>query len=575
MKRKGGFFIILLGSLAWSLNEALFPYFIKELIDTVNGLTPGQGDLWQFLGPPALGLGLFWLMMDGASRVQSYFVRRTQPKFKTDVRDAMFAYVQRHSHEYFTKHFGGSVAARIEDMTRATESIIEHVIHNVFAITAAFTLSTFVIAHISPLFSALMWVWFAAHIGLTLVFQDRVANAHARYSSYRAHLSGHIVDVLANNMAMRLFARSRHERERMHKEQKTSRKLEREALWQLEIVNILRALVTTAFMFAIIGLLIKGWNEGWVSVGDFTQITMSCFSLLGLVWHLSFAITDLVKDAGTAKAALELVVQPHDVPDAADAKNLQVTSGEIIFDHVTFTYRRNGNLFRDQSLRIAPGQKVGLVGFSGSGKTTFANLILRLYDVTGGRILIDGQDISEVSQESLRAQIAMIPQEPLLFHRSVADNIRYGRIDAGQEEIIQAAQKAHAHDFIMQLEEGYDTIVGERGGRLSGGQRQRIAIARAILKNAPILILDEATAALDSITEKLIQESMKDLMRGRTTLVIAHRLSTLHDMDRILVFDKGSIVEDGTIEALLKSGGHFASLWQQQSGGMLADRPVV
>ena len=287
---------------------------------------------------------------------------------------------------------------------------------------------------------------------------------------------------------------------------------------------------------------------------------------------MNYNMNQLFKEMGTIRPALSLVIQKHAITDFLGEKDLNISKGEIHFENVTFNYLKNTNLFKNQNLVIEAGQKVGLVGFSGSGKTTFVNLMLRFFELNEGRILIDGQDIAKVTQDSLRTHIAMIPQEPMLFHRTLLENIRYGRLDASDEEVLEAAKKAHCHEFIMKLEQGYETMVGERGIKLSGGQRQRIAIARAILKNAPILILDEATSALDSVTEKLIQASLKVLMKGRTTIVIAHRLSTLADMDRILVFKQGQIVEDGPQEELLKKEGHFAKLYALQSGGLLPEK---
>ena len=261
----------------------------------------------------------------------------------------------------------------------------------------------------------------------------------------------------------------------------------------------------------------------------------------------------------------------HDIVDEEHARPLKITEGRIEFKDVSFHYKEGAKLFQNKSIEIHPGEKVGLVGFSGSGKSTFVNLILRLFEVEEGEITIDNQNINRVTQGSLRENIALIPQDISLFHRSLMDNIRYGRTTATDAEVIEASQQAHCDEFICKLRDSYQSLVGERGVKLSGGQRQRIAIARAILKNARILILDEATSALDSVTEKYIQDALHYLMQGKTTIVIAHRLSTLSEMDRILVFDNGVIIEDGTHDQLIKLNGHYAKLWHMQAGGFLPE----
>jgi ATP-binding cassette subfamily B protein len=290
------------------------------------------------------------------------------------------------------------------------------------------------------------------------------------------------------------------------------------------------------------------------------------------LFELSHQLRDFITNWGSVEQALTLLKDATEIQDAPSAGELVVNKGKIVFDNVNFNYKGAEPLFDDTAVTIEPGQKVGLVGYSGGGKTTFVNLILRLYDVTNGCVLIDGHDIKQVTQDSLRANIGMIPQDPSLFHRSLMENIRYGKIDASDEEVIEASKRAHAHEFIGKLSNGYESLVGERGVKLSGGQRQRIAIARAILKNAPILILDEATSQLDSVTENFIQKSLKELMAGKTTIVIAHRLSTLLHMDRILVFDTGKIVADGTHSELLAKSSLYKTLWDAQVGGFLPDR---
>ena len=277
------------------------------------------------------------------------------------------------------------------------------------------------------------------------------------------------------------------------------------------------------------------------------------------------------EELGRSKQALSLISEKHEITDSQRAKSLVLTEGRIEFENVSFHYDQAEALFHNKSVIITKGQKIGLIGLSGSGKSTFVNLILRLFDLESGCIYIDGQNIQKVTQKSLRENIAMIPQDISLFYRTIMENIRYGRIEASDAEVISASKQAQCHEFIMQMKDDYQSLVGERGIKLSGGQRQRIAIARAILKNAPILILDEATSALDSLTESFIQDSLKRLMTGRTVIVVAHRLSTLSAMDRILVFDAGAIIEDGTHEELIRADGHYSRMWKMQAGGFLPE----
>lgn len=337
-------------------------------------------------------------------------------------------------------------------------------------------------------------------------------------------------------------------------------------LWSLQ------GLMITIMMGFSAYFLIYLYGKGFVSIGDFALILGLSMQLGHMMWYMMSFVDQFNQAVGKCKQSLSaLLIQPE-ITDRSDVHNLRVRQGQIRFENVKFHYKGTEPLFQNKSATIEAGQKVGLVGYSGGGKTTFVNLILRLYDVTEGHIFIDGQDIRDVTQDSLRTSIALIPQDPSLFHRSLMDNIRYGRTDASDEDVIEAAKRAHAHEFIRALPQGYDSLVGERGVKLSGGQRQRIAIARAILKNAPILILDEATSQLDSVTERFIQDSLWELMQGKTTIVIAHRLSTLLHMDRILVFDRGKIVEDGSHQNLLAKGGIYKTLWETQVDGFLPDK---
>jgi ATP-binding cassette subfamily B protein len=332
--------------------------------------------------------------------------------------------------------------------------------------------------------------------------------------------------------------------------------------------NVLMVFVEAIFLY----FGIRGLRSATLTIGDFLFLQTALGTLFNRTWDLSRVIRVWHEAMAEAKEMVEILEQPHGIMDRLDAKALTVKKGEIVFDRVRFKYGSSAAVLNDVNLSIHPGEKVALVGPSGAGKSTIVKLLFRFYDLTKGRILVDGQDIAKVTQDSLRDHISLVPQEPILFHRTLKENIRYGRPDATDKEIIQAAKQAHCHDFIVALEKGYDTYVGERGVKLSGGERQRVAIARAILKNAPILVLDEATSSLDSESEHLIQDALKQLMKDKTVIVIAHRLSTIMQMDRIVVLEQGKVADMGTHEELLKTeGGLYRKLWELQAGGFLME----
>jgi ATP-binding cassette subfamily B multidrug efflux pump len=333
------------------------------------------------------------------------------------------------------------------------------------------------------------------------------------------------------------------------------------------VLNALLITGTGAFALVL-------WTHGHVSVGTVAMALPMTMQIVAASGWVAWQVTGIFENVGVVQEGMLTIARPHTLVDKADATPLAVTRGAVRFENVRFAYGRQSGVIDDLTLEVAPGEKIGLIGRSGAGKSTLVNLLLRFFDLEQGRVLIDGQDIANVTQESLRAQISVVTQDTSLLHRSIRDNIRYGRPNAGEAEIVAAAKMAHAHEFILELEDlqgrrGYDAHVGERGVKLSGGQRQRVAIARVILKNAPILVLDEATSALDSEVEAAIQQSLGTLMAGKTVIAIAHRLSTIAQMDRLIVLDRGRIVEQGSHAALLRAGGHYAALWRRQSGGFI------
>ena len=570
-RQRIGFGFMFFTIIFWPLNESLSPYFVKILINKLVHLTPGIDAPFRLLAFPLIGLLASWLLMEISIRLYGMLSIYVWPRFRKDIRESILSYTQHQSHSYFSKHFTGGLANKIAELPRACEHILDILIGNFFCTMLTFFISLGLVFQVSAVFGLILFFFVAIFVGLTVLNIGHINKTAKMHAEAISELDGQIVDSLGCMLAVRLFARASYELKYLNRYQTNEIKKAQQASWAIEKASFFKGLLTFIFLIITFLTLVYAWNNNWITIGDCSLVTMTFFNLMGLIWHSSFHITQIAKEVGVSKAALSLLSVAHEIKNHPDATPLLVKHGAIALDRATFYYKPKAHLFSQISVQLTAGQKVGLVGYSGSGKTTFVHLILRLYDLNSGKILIDNQDISKVTQASLHAQIAMIPQDPILFHRTIFENIQYGRLDATAAEVFEAARLAHCMDFIDHLEKGFQTMVGERGIKLSGGQRQRIAIARAILKNAPILIMDEATSALDSITEKFIQNNLKKVMQHATTLVIAHRLSTLNYMDRILVFDKGAIIEDGTVSNLLAKKGHFAQLWERQAGGFLPE----
>jgi ATP-binding cassette subfamily B multidrug efflux pump len=416
--------------------------------------------------------------------------------------------------------------------------------------------------------------WFVGYITLLWYFVPRIRDRSKINSEARSTLMGRIVDSYTNILTVKLFARPRDEdnyvRDAVDRHVDVFLAAQRLLTMFGTLLKLLDALLIAGA--GAVALLL--WQKGMVEVGAIAMVLPLTLQLTNMSRQIAVQITDLFEEVGVVQEGMMTIARPLQLVDPTNAKPLVVTDGSIAFDNVRFGYGRQVGVLDGFSLAVRPGEKIGLVGRSGAGKSTVVNLLLRFFDVEAGRILIDDQDIAKATQDSLRAQISVVTQDTSLLHRSIRENIRYGKPDATEEDVLRAARLAHADEFIDALEDwrgrhGYDAQVGERGVKLSGGQRQRIAIARVILKNAPILVLDEATSALDSEVEAAIQESLSTLMEGKTVIAIAHRLSTIARMDRLIVLDHGRIVEQGTHDELLRHNGHYAALWRRQSGGFL------
>lgn len=570
--QRGRFLFLIYGNLGWAVQEASFPYFVKLIIDKITLFSHDKTLIFSALSTTLIAWICLWLLIEFGFRLYDFLSARVYPRFQADVRKAMFEYSLSHSHQFFSDQFAGSIGSKISRMSDAILSVLTIFFTIFFPVVLAFCINIVLLYQAKPLFSYIMAGWFALHLSITYFFTKKCALKSAIHSATVTKLNGKIVDAFSNIANIRLFARKRYETHYLLAYQNEEIKKSYDLLHYNAIMKVFLGALSQGFVFIMIGLGLYAWQKDLITNGELALILTS-LSLIGLAWYMGMHLIKVYEDIGTCREALTLIQAPHDIADVPHAKPIHISRGEIVFDNVSFNYARNHNLFRDKTITLHAGQKIGLVGYSGSGKTTFVNLILRLFDIESGHILIDGQDIKQVTQDSLRDQIALIPQDTTLFHRSLMENIRYGRLDASDEAVIAASKKAHCDEFIQHMELGYDTLVGERGIKLSGGQRQRIAIARAILKDAPILILDEATSSLDSMTEKFIQKSLKYLMHNRTTIVIAHRLSTLADMDRILVFKRGQIIEDGTHKQLLAANHHYAQLWNMQASGFLPESP--
>lgn len=558
------FFAVLATVLAAGLGQAT-SYFFKLVVDASE-----VGDIDKVLFY-ALMYPVMIFIVQVLYRVGGFLGGDWTTASKKYANDILVRYLVSHSHAYFSNRFSGSLLSKVGNVVGATESFIPDLLWTHLTAFVSFFVTAVIVWRADMLSGMFFVALIVVLIGTNRLFAPKKRIISYRTSELSTKLRGVVVDIFTNIAATRQYVRTDDEIARVEGVSEEWRRSGKKNWHFTEIMLSVNTLILFFFSSFIFYFLVRRWSAGLIGTGDFVLILALYSQITGTLLFIGRAFNNTARSFGEIEEGLSEILLPYEITDAAGAQKLVLDKGKIEWNNVSFDYGGN-TVFDEFNLTIKPGERIGLVGSSGAGKSTFVSLLLRQHELTGGAVLIDGQNIAEVTQDSLRENIAVVPQEPMLFHRSIRENIAYGKPGATEDEVIAVAKKAEAHDFIASLKEGYGTLVGERGVKLSGGQKQRVAIARAMLKNAPILVLDEATSALDSESEVAIQKALHELMAGKTVIAIAHRLSTLREMDRIIVLDAGKIVEDGTHETLSKKrGGIYARLWKHQAGGFLTE----
>ncbi|MBY5554091.1 ABC transporter ATP-binding protein [Rhizobium leguminosarum] len=555
--------VIIVLVIASTLAEVMVPVFSGQIVDAIAGSNAADRALRAFVIVVALGLtsvALRWFIFNGIIRL----TLRTM----ADVTNNGFHKVQRFSTDWHANSFAGSTVRKITRGMWALDQLNDLLLVALLPSIVMLVGASIVLGSYWPIMGLIVAAGSLIYIGVTVALSMGFVSPAARLANaWDTKLGGALADAISCNSVVKAFGAENREEVRLRHvmarwDSRTRRTWNRGTL-----SGTIQGFLMVSMQAGILGTGLVMWRQGLATPGDITFVLAMFFVLQGYLRNVGQDIRNLQRAVNDMEELVLLDKMPLGIEDKPNATPIEIGEGEIVFDRITFQYGAHPTpLYEDFSVTIKPGERVGLVGHSGSGKTTFVKLIQRLYDVNSGEIRIDGQDIAGVKQSSLRGQIAIVQQEPILFHRTLAENIAYSRPNASRREIEQAAKQASAHDFIMDLPKGYETLVGERGVKLSGGERQRVAIARAFLADAPVLILDEATSSLDSESEVQIQQAMERLMNGRTTLVIAHRLSTVRALDRLLVFDKGEIVEEGDHQALIRlNNGIYRRLFERQA----------
>lgn len=549
--------------------EMIVPLYYKELFDlfVLDEVSRDEvaGEMYSILKMIALVYVFVFLFWRACEFANNYLLAKIIKRMYEN----SFAYLTRHSYKFFTDHFSGAIVRKVHRLVIGFEIFIGRIYWDFLSLAIRFISSLAIIFYFSRLLGVIVFVWIVLFGAANFYVARWKYPLEIASNKADSKMSAYLSDVIINNTNVQLFSAEQFELENYQKKTGDWFKKTKWA-WDVgSIINCIQAALMFILEIIVIAITISLWRKDLVTPGFFIIIQSYLLSLFGRMWDLRRMIHDFFSSFADAEEMIEILETPHEIADVPDAKPLEAKGGKVEFKKVDFGYD-DKLLLKHFDLTIQPGEKIALVGHSGEGKSTITKLMMRLFDVQGGEILFDEQNISKVTLESLRKNISLVPQEPILFHRSIYENISYGKRDATEEEVIEAAKQANCHHFIVNLKKEYKTLVGERGIKLSGGERQRVAIARAILENAPLVILDEATSSLDSHSEKLIQQALHRLLKNKTAIIIAHRLSTIMESDRIIVIEKGKIAEMGTHQELIrKKDGLYKSLWDIQAGGFI------
>jgi len=564
------FFLTMIFFALTSIIEVIVPYYYKGFFNILNTATDKTR--------PVINSLIFILVLIAAlhfvswifNRIGFFLSNHTEARVMANLKRNSFNYLIRHSYSFFTNSFAGGLVQKVNRQARAFEKLFDTFIFNFTPLLITIIGAVIITYFTSKILSVIILSWVVIYSILSILFYRWRIKYNIEMAEEDSKTTALLADNISNNQAISLF--NGFDAEKISYEKATKKQADITIkTWDFVVIfDSLQLLLIIATEFFLFYFAVKYWQVGKISIGGIVMIQIYIISLARQIWSVNTILRNVFESLADSREMTEIMLTPHEIKNSTQATNLKVNAGKIEFKKVTFNFDEERAVINEINCLIKPGEKIGLIGPSGAGKTTFVRLVLRLYNLTSGEILIDGQNINNVTQESLRKNISLVPQDPILFHRTLKDNIRYGRPEASDEEVFKASKLANCDDFIDVLPLKYETLVGERGIKLSGGERQRIAIARAILKNAPILILDEATSSLDSQSESLIQGALDNLMKNRTTIAIAHRLSTIRKMDRIIVMKDGKIVEEGTHEELSnKDSGLYKDLWELQAGGFI------